>query len=774
MKEFLAFFPKHVYRYIDQTGAERPPVSSNVVRDDLNLAGYEAYFTVNGFYNAPDAKKDQCTNINAFFADIDGRKDSDELEGIKKRLDPTYIMETMNGYHLYWVLSEPVNRSEITQEEWAEIVKAWEVIEQTIVKTLNADKAVKDLPRILRQLNTFYWKKSGDKYKSGTEGVFKIKQLYHNPTSLYNFEQVAVAFPTLAEEVSIFVPENKLRRTQAETQSFFDCVNSQYPIEERDSFKALISGEAGTVAEHERNTSLMVTSNLMKQAKWSHEKAMSHFNKIGWHGLSANEIANTVKSSYDKGYTYSYKHEVIERNMSDIERVKMQEVYTHVAKGRKEIDKTRYATYEKEILLKHPYLRKVENDIIFNYVDGVYKMMTDQDISTIILNGLYEDMLWGFRTKKHVADKVACLLSAIPNLVITEDHGRIVNVKNGLLDLHTKILKPHTPNFVSLVQYQVVYDPLATCPTWMQCLDEWLAGNEKEKKHELLQQFSGYCLSSSTQYQKALFLIGDGGSGKSTFADTISMVIGDNATSHIDLEGLYGQYGFKGLIGKRLNIIEEVRGNYYESNKLKKLISGERVTIDMKYKDQFTFRPQAKFVFAVNLMPRVDDTSTATERRVCAVMFKNSFKDNPNTQLRSDFGLLAKELQGIFNWMMAGADMLRDKGNFTITEEQTELLAEYREENSSVEGFIKECLSFVKDEFIESTEMYSEYAKWCKSDGGRKQKSKFSFVKEMKTDKRFSFVPRPKSNGDAESKFTGVKFAPQWKAQGNVFKNYDF
>ena len=34
----------------------------------------ESYFTVNGFNSAYDNKKEQCTNLNAFFVDIDGRK----------------------------------------------------------------------------------------------------------------------------------------------------------------------------------------------------------------------------------------------------------------------------------------------------------------------------------------------------------------------------------------------------------------------------------------------------------------------------------------------------------------------------------------------------------------------------------------------------------------------------------------------------------------------------------------------------------------------------
>ena len=267
-------------------------------------------------------------------------------------------------------------------------------------------------------------------------------------------------------------------------------------------------------------------------------------------------------------------------------------------------------------------------------------------------------------------------------------------------------------------------------------------------------------------------MVGDGGNGKSTFIDTIAMIIGHNATSHIDLESLYGQFGFHGLIGKRLNIIEEVAGNYYQSNKLKKLISGEQVTIDIKYKPQFTFRPQAKFVFSVNLLPRVDDTSTATERRICCVQFLNNYRDNPNYNLRSDVGLLAKELSGILNWMIEGAIDLANEGKFITTQEQITMLDEYRAENSSVEGFLSQCI--ILDEYgsIDTPDLYAEYKKWSVTDGGRRTKANITFTKEVrnygKKGNRFGYEKR--KSGSIEARFVGISLSPQWIKQRNSFE----
>lgn len=777
-EKFLSHFPEHTYRYIDSTGLGRPPQTSTTIKDELNLQGYESYFTVNGFRNASNAQKNSCSNLNAFFVDIDGRKDLAELEEIKSRLDPSFIIETQNGFHIYWLLDEVIYKDEVTPAEWEEYVARWERIEQAIVTELKADPVVKDITRILRVPGTYYWKKTGEKFKTGVEGVFKIKGLYKSPLNNYSMDELEEAFQITEEPVQpaeLTKPVNNRVKAMAdaEKENFFERVNSEYPIEERDSFKKLVSAHPEAIPEGiGRNNALHVTACLMRQAEWTQEQALKHIEKTGWYGMEsepggAQEIFNTVQSAFSGSYTYSYKNDVISFNMSPMENQKIQQAYTKVLKDRRGQDKIRFSNYEQEILVKHPHLRKNEIGIFFQYKNGVYKVMSDQEMNDLILNGLYEDMLWGYRTKRNVSDKIACLLSIIPKLEITDDKGYIANVKNGLLNIYTKELKPHSPDFVSLIQYPVNYDPTATCPTWDDCIKDWMKGPEQEDKTKLLQQFSGYCLSSSMLYDRALFMVGDGGNGKSTFIDTISMIIGPDATSHIDLESLYGQFGFKGLIGKRLNIIEEVHGNYYQSNKLKKLISGEQTTIDMKYKDQFTFRPQAKFVFSVNMIPRVDDTSTATERRMVVVQFLQNYRKNPNVRLRSSVGLLAQELSGILNWMVEGAISLAEDGKFVETKEQKRLLDEYREENSSVEGFLSQCIVLNEFSSIEAPTLYEEYKKWSSTDGGRKVKANITFTKEVKAygakDDRFTYEPR--SSGSKEARFDGIELSPQWKRQ---------
>jgi len=766
--KFITFFPNCKFRYLDLAGKGRAPVSSDIQRNDLNEQGYDSFFTPNGF-DGSTAVKENCINLNSFYIDVDTNLSEDEINKIKSKLDPTFIIKTMKGFHFYWLLDEPIFKDE--SDNWDEVVARWEKIEQAIVNAIpEADKAVKDIPRILRIPDNIYYKK--------TDGTFKIKGVYKKITNTYSMDEVEETFSITPElsvnELPANASDDRVKKiADAERNNFFQRVNDEYPIEERDSFIRLANAHADSLAPGiGRNNTLLVTACLMKQAGWTLKRIKSHIESIGWHDMENEpggklEIENTIESAFNGGYTYSYKNEIIAYNMSPVENQRIQQVYTKVAKDRREQDKIRFSNYEQELLIKYPYLKKNEIGLFFQYENGVYKMVSDQEMSDLVLTGLYEDMLWGYRTKRNVSDKIACLLSIIPTLVVTDDKGYIANVKNGLLNIYTKELIPHSPDFVSLIQYPVIFDPNATAPVWDRCVDDWMEGPEKEDKIKLLKQFCGYCLSSSMLYDRSLFMVGDGGNGKSTFVDTIAMVIGPEATSHIDLESLYGQFGFKGLIGKRLNVIEEVHGNYYQSNKLKKLISGEQVTIDIKYKDQFTFRPQAKFVFSVNMLPRVDDTSTATERRILAIQFLNNYRDNPNYELRSSVGLLAKETSGILNWMIEGAIDLANDKKFVTTAEQIKMLDEYREENSSVEGFLSQCIVLNEFSSIETPDLYEEYKKWSLTDGGRKVKANITFTKEVIAygNKRNRFTYSSRTSGNAESAFVGIELSPQWKKQ---------
>ncbi len=776
--EFLSLFPNHVFRYIDQTGHSRQPISSNKYQKEINIDGYEPYFTVAGFSSHNSNRIEDLKNVNCFFIDIDGRKDIKELNNIEDILPPTAIVETKNGHHIYWVLDESIYKEDHTQPEFDTILARWEAIESRLVTYFNADKQVKDVTRILRVPNTYYWKKTGDLYtkpEALTE-AFKTKLVSLEKARTYSMEHMEQFLSANAPETQTYTetnqpsgiknPSEKIKEKSEMTRNeFFKAVEAVYPIEDRPSFTALLSGEIHTLPPNgSRNRALLVLASLACRAGISKKKITEKVMETGWHGMVAErggtqEINNTIESAYKNQYTFIKTEECIAHNMTHEEEENIQNAYIHVMKDNKEKDKVRFSVYEFELLARHPYLKKNEAGIFYNYENGVYKMMKDDDVATLFFNALYDDMLWGFRTKKNLADKTATLLSIIPFIKETQS-SKYVNMKNGLLNIETLTLEPHTPEHVSFIQHPFDYDAEATAPIWEKAVGRWVEGEEQEEKKAILQEFAGYCITRDMKYAKALFLIGDGGNGKSTYADTIAMMMGHEAVSRVSLEDLYDKFGIEGIIGKRLNVIEEISGNYFHAHKLKGLISGEEQMANLKYKSQFKFKPQAKFIFAVNQMPRVDDSSSGTERRILVVHFKNNFRKNPDTELRFSEGKLAQELSGIFNWALIGLRNLEKQKEFTDTEERREVIQDYREENSSVEGFISDCIEEKEGNIIKISDMYPIYREFCHKDG-RTAKSKVSFSKELKMyahkTGKFQFMPR--QHGKDEAKIEGIEMS---------------
>ncbi len=797
--EFLEMFPDHVFRFIDITGNSRKPeLTSDYEKiEEFNSLGYESYFTVNGFANF--AKNKSCTLndltcINSFFIDIDNRKDQLELDKISAVFAPTYIIETMKGYHLYWLLDETIYKDDYSEEEWEKKKQQWLFIEQELVSWFKADNVVKDLTRILRIPQTKYWKKTDNLYKEGYDKApFTINIIKKELSKRYSMNQVeeiiALSTPDTTVERSVSnglssIASSKNRITGGdivtisnETANFFQALNSKYPLEERPSFKAILSGDDRTLPPNtSRHGAMIVASALARMAGWSKEETVKHITKTGWHGIvkekgrGGYEVKKVVEWAYDNNCVFGKNNEIIKHNTTQEEEEALKKAYTEVAKERREQDKIRFSTYEIEILNKYPNLKKNHAGVVFNYSGGVYKMLDRDNLNTLILSSMLEDMLWTYRTSRCVSDKIMCLLSILPTITENEDPD-IINVKNGLLNIRTKELLKHTPDFVSFVQFDVDYDPNAKCEVWNKSLQAWTEGQEEELKRNMLQEYAGYCLTRSMKHSKALYLIGDGGNGKSTFADTIGMLVGKDATSNISLEDIYGQFGMAGLIGKRLNIIEEISGNYFHSNKLKALISGEEITVNMKYRDQFKFRTQAKFILAVNEMPRVDDSSSGTERRILAVNFGNNFRSHPDTTLRFSGGKLAHELSGILNWALEGLNRLEKNGKFTETQEQEDIIKGYREDNSTVFAFISEATYPKEATHIYTEVLYKTYRSYVENNG-QKPVAYRRFTSEIKRiserDKKFQIIAREKHGG--KMKTEGIDIHDHYMVASNINK----
>ncbi len=299
---------------------------------------------------------------------------------------------------------------------------------------------------------------------------------------------------------------------------------------------------------------------------------------------------------------------------------------------------------------------------------------------------------------------------------ITQDtfdtHDRnLVNVQNGMLNVQSGELLPHAPEYYSTAQLPVDYVPAATCPLWL----EWLEQTQpQEDIRNQIQEIFGYVAVPGNDYQKFFVLFGEGGSGKSTVLETLRMMIGRGNVTPLPLNDLDKGFTRAAMVGRLLYDAGELNFNSFEHLDIIKTISaGEEILVEEKYKTPYGFKPLGKIVGTSNIFLKTPDGSLGLWRRFVQIPFTRPVAmDKMQVNFYKRF---QPELPGIFAWAMEGYRRLRARGFFDSTEAGKKLNATMGLHVNSVKSFLTEC--FVDSGTLEGGQtgpgFYDAYVDWC-------------------------------------------------------------
>lgn len=727
--QFLKLFSNTGFRYFTEGGIEGAPESTFTIKKELNEKGYGSFFTVNGFKNGE--KTENMISLNSFFVDIDWEKGISQankkqkmsemyMEASEKGMPmPTVVVETQKGMHMYWILESPI----IKGEGWEDIVNEYRGITSSIISYFGGDVGAKDPTRVLRLPETKHWK--------DPKNPFTISIWTKELGPKHTFEEIKKAFP-IAKEIE----KKKVDRGDF-PQDISDGIELQYPRISRPSSIALLKKTGGHIKEGTRNASLHIAATIYRDAKKTIQEAYAYFDE--YHGIAKergiNAIRATIRSAYNGGYVYGMNHDLVKPHVTKEERDTLSATAKVLFKSKKEQDETFFLDYERRILEKHPTLILDKISEFYEYEKGVYVRRTDDEISAMVFSALDEDNLNKYASRSKVNDKIAALSALIIGKPFNPDKNPdIVNVKNGLLNIKTFELLPHTPDYLSIAQSPVEYHPEATSPVWDKFMEEVTCG-EKDQAY-LLQQFAGYCLTTETRHEKALIIQGTGGNGKGKFMHALRSIVGEQSCSNVKLRSLNERFGLKSLHGKKLNVIDEISGHYFESDIIKGIISGEPLSAEVKNKQEmFEFRPFAKIIFTVNDLPRINDTSDGIYRRLIIMTFDQSFSEEViGAKKEKDIYLNEKidaELSGVLNWALEGLKNLRTDGKFVISEKNTTEMIRFKRENSPLAEYIESEYEKEENETVSFETLYAGYKLEC-AKNGNKAKSNNNIGKELR------------------------------------------
>lgn len=309
-----------------------------------------------------------------------------------------------------------------------------------------------------------------------------------------------------------------------------------------------------------------------------------------------------------------------------------------------------------------------------------------------------------------------------------------INFKNGVLNLDTMELVPHTMKMGFKYCLPFAYDPTASCTRFNQFLDE-VTLNDKQLQVVLL-EFMGYALSGMDAAigQKALILTGDGSNGKSVFMDVLKYLAGKNNYATLsmgyEINKLENRYQ---LDGKLFNVSEETPTNsMMDSTVFKALVAGGEVQARKLYCDAYSMKNNAKLIMACNELPSTKDLSHGMFRRLLIAPFNAKFSPDDQGYDPMVREKLYAEAPGIMNLCLEHLATFRKAKVFSKCDSINSELDDYMNDNADIQHLIEDVIVDKRGKYVAVMELYKMYTLDCETSNEKPRPYK-NFCRRMKT-----------------------------------------
>lgn len=379
-------------------------------------------------------------------------------------------------------------------------------------------------------------------------------------------------------------------------------------------------------------------------------------------------------------------------------------------KKRKRKGKYSIGPLANEIMEEFTFKSLEDTEEMFVYGGGVYRL------GKAVLQGIIQRRLEDIEiepTRQRENDLLHYIqVATYTNRELFDEGIDVINLKNGLLNVVTSEVLPHTPEYLSFVQLPLVYDPNAECPKIKKFLGEIL----HEDDVPIIQELMGYCLYKNYPIQKAFMFLGDGSNGKSTLLSLIKAFLGAENSASIALQELCNnKFAIASLHGKLVNVFGDLPSWALSSTgPFKMLVGGDSLYAEQKFKHPFYFVNYSKQVFSCNRLPSSkNDDSDAFFRRWQILNFPNRFERENRDERLLEKLTTPEELSGLLNWALVGLRSLLDNGCFSNDKTTDEIREEYQRKSDPVASFSKDCLMLEDGGIVSKDQMYGAYIMFC-------------------------------------------------------------
>ena len=406
---------------------------------------------------------------------------------------------------------------------------------------------------------------------------------------------------------------------------------------------------------------------------------------------------------------------------------------------------------------------------LYYYTGKHYEPFTDFDIDRYIRR-FYLEFSLEDKYNLSRAREIKAMIKYDPAIskIKFDDYDNLVNLNNGVYNYDTKELLPHSHEYKFTYLIDVNYDKDKTeCPVFTKFLQgcfatsgTWEDGFEYDKDvFENIIRLCGYLLYPKNRIEGLFLFIGNGANGKSVLMDTIRLFFPEKYITNLSLNAISNEEGFlrEKLIRSMINFCTEQRGGSVNAEELKKVASGEGLSVQRKYSTAMDVISRTKIIVSLNNALYFNDNSYGIYRRLKMFYFKNKFVDvkdyekEKNPESKGIFkkldkawleGEIKKEKEAIFNLFLGGLERLRaDEWNFVKSKNMEEILQEYKESSDTLGTWLSDNYE-VGDEgfnFVSIEEVYKRFRTWYEDNFAKRcTYSSISVSKKIKDKFRFN------------------------------------
>lgn len=314
------------------------------------------------------------------------------------------------------------------------------------------------------------------------------------------------------------------------------------------------------------------------------------------------------------------------------------------------------------------------------------------------------------------------LSTMIPELNMAHEQHRakdLIPFDNGVYNIVDGTFKSYSEYedyyFFRQVPHEYVKNPQV--PEVLENFLECCTSGDRDIRTMLL-EMAGACFHDDIKLRGCFILVGDKAKGKSTFLNFLRDVNGKENSAAVKIHEFLESFMLSNLLNKTANFGDDIAADYIkETSVLKSIITGDNVTVNVKYHKPVTTHLTATQVFTANALPRFTDPSGALMSRIKLIPFKASFT-KPDVFILDK--LNKEEVYSAFIYMALEAYRAAlQRGAYTEAASAKVEMESYKDYNAD------SVTSFLRDEYDNDArllnmksvgEIYPLYVQYCEEE----------------------------------------------------------